>query len=319
MLKKLLLPTALILASVFVAPLAAQDEDLLSMVQDSTMPDASKGPVYATFKTTKIINTQTIETVKKKTMDFRITHRFGNIGASSDGGGHTLWGFDESVDIRFSFDFGITDKIQLGVGRSKLNELIDGSVKWRFLEQTKNNKVPVSVCLYGNMGISPQRESIFYPSNAIIPNKGSFAHRINYFSQLIIARKFNDFISLQLLPSYHHRNFIVENVNFSNDSAKETNGLFVIGFGGRVKITKRIAIIGDYYYVFSKYRQNNTSTPFENPLALGVEIETGGHVFHLTFTNATGILENNLIHTTRDQWFKGGFKFGFNISRVFNL
>lgn len=297
----------------------AQEEDLLSLVQDSTLPDLKKGPVYATFKTTKIINTQTIETVKRKTMDFRITHRFGNMGTASNGGGHTLWGFDESVDIRFSFDFGITDKLQLGVGRSKMNELLDASVKWRFLEQTKNNKIPVSLCLYGNIGVTPQRETIFYPSNAIIPNKGNFIHRVNYFSQLIIARKFNDWLSLQLLPAYHHRNFVVENINFSNDSAKETNGLFVLGFGGRIKITKRIAFIADYYYIFSKYRQNNESTPFENPLAVGVEIETGGHVFHITFTNASGILENNLIPTTRDRWLKGGFKFGFNISRVFNL
>jgi hypothetical protein len=319
MLKKLLLPAALLFIATAFTPALAQDEDLLSMVQDSTLPDATKGPVYATFKTTKIINAQTIETVKKKTMDFRITHRFGNIGTASEGGGHTLWGFDESVDIRFSFDFGITEKLQLGVGRSKLNELLDGSVKWRFLEQSKNGKIPISLCLYGNMGVTPQKETILYPSNAIIPNRGIFAHRINYFSQLIIARKFNDWISLQLLPSYHHRNFILESVNASNGNAKETNGLLVIGFGGRIKITKRMAIIGDYYYIVSKFRQNNKSTPYENPLALGIEIETGGHVFHLTFTNATGILENNLIPNTRDQWLKGGFKFGFNISRVFNL
>lgn len=319
MLKRILLPAAITLAASFSAMLHAQDEDLLALVKDTTAPDMSKSPVYATFKTTRIINCQTIETVKKKTMDFRITHRFGNIGAASDGGGHTLWGFDESVDIRFSFDFGITDKLQLGVGRSKLNELLDGSLKWRFLEQTRNNKIPVSLCLYAAMGVTPQKENILYPANVIIPNKGNFAHRVNYFSQLIIARKFSEGFSLELLPSYHYRNFIVENVNFTNDSAKETNGLFTLGIGGRIKLTRRIAFIADYYYIFSKYRQGNESTPFENPLALGVEIETGGHVFHITFTNATGILENNLIPNTRDRWLKGGFKFGFNISRVFNL
>ncbi len=314
---------SLIITFIFVAGFTvtslAQEEDLLALVQDTTMPDVNKGPVYATFKTTKIINTQTIETVKKKTMDFRITHRFSNMGTSSGGGFHELWGFDESADIRFSFDFGITDKLQLGIGRSKLNELIDGSVKWRFLEQTKNNGIPVSICLYGDVGVTPQEESILYQGPYIYPDRGNFLHRVNYFSQLIIARKFNDFISLQLLPSYHHRNLVVENINFSNDSTKETNGIFALGFGGRIKITKRIAIIGDFYYLFSKFRQNNDATPFENPLALGVEIETGGHVFHITFTNATGILENNLIPNTRDQWLKGGFKFGFNISRVFNL
>ena len=298
--------------------LQAQDDDLLLLVTDSTMPNAAKAKVFATFKTTKLINTQTIETVKKRTMDFRITHRFGNIGGSSGGGGHTMWGFDNSDDIRFSFDFGITDKLQLGFGRSKINELLDGSVKWRFMEQRANNSVPVSICFYGDMGVTPQSESGLYPSSLIIVNKGHIAHRVNYFSQLIIARKFGNRLSMQILPAFHYRNFVVANIN-SNNGSIETNALLVIGAGGRLKITKRMAIIADYYYIVSKYRQNNPTTPFENPFAVGLEFETGGHVFHLTFTNAAGILENNLIYNTRDQWLKGGFKFGFNISRVFNL
>jgi hypothetical protein len=316
MLKKLLLPAAFVFAGCFTS-LKAQD-DLLALVQDSTMPDPGKSPVYATFKTTKIVNAQSIETVKKRTMDFRITHRFGNIGGESGGGAHTMWGFDNSDDIRYSFDFGITNKLQVGWGRSKQNELLDAHVKWRFLEQTVNNKIPVSICVYGDMGVTPQKETNLYPSGVIIPNKGDISHRITYFSEIIIARKFNDWISVQLMPAYHHRNFIVEATN-TNNQGKETNDLLVLGIGGRVKITKRMAIIFDYYYINSKFRQNNTVTPFENPLGVGLEIETGGHVFHLTFTNASGILENNFIPSTKDRWAKGGIKFGFNISRVFNL
>jgi hypothetical protein len=320
MLKKLLFPAAFFIAATCTS-LYAQD-DLLALVADSTMPDPGKSPVYATFKTTKIINAQSIETVKKRTMDFRITHRFGNIGGESGGGGHTMWGFDQSDDIRFSFDFGITDKLQVGVGRSKWNELLDGSVKWRFLEQTVNNKIPLSVCVYSSIGISPQSRAAFYPSNVIIPNlpddpkKVFFAHRINYFSEIIIARKFGDRFSIELMPAYHHRNFVVENTNSAN-GAKETNDLIVFGIGGRIKITKRIAFIADYHYIMSDFRKNNPG--FENPLGVGVEIETGGHVFHLTFTNAAGILENNFIPSTTDKWKDGGIKFGFNISRVFNL
>jgi hypothetical protein len=317
MIKKLVFFHAIVFTSVF-SGLKAQD-DLLALIKDSTMPDAGKAKVFATFKTTRLINTQTTETVKKRTMDFRITHRFGNIGASSNGGGHTLYGLDIAQDIRFSFDFGITSKLQIGVGRSRVNELLDGSVKWKFLEQTVNNKIPVSVCLFGSVGFTPQKESSLYPSNAIIENRGNIAHRVNYFSQLIIARKFGERFSMQILPAFHYRNFIVANVNASNGNAVETNGLLVIGTGGRIKITKRFAIIADYYYIVSKYRQNNTAVPFENPFAIGVEIETGGHVFHLTFTNASGIVENNFIPNTNDRWFKGGFKFGFDISRVFNL
>jgi hypothetical protein len=293
-------------------------DDLLSLVADSTAPDPGKSPVYATFKTTKIINSQSIETVKKKTVDFRITHRFGNMGGASGGGGHTLFGFDQSDDIRFSFDFGLTDKLQLGVGRSKANELIDASVKWRFLEQTQNNKIPVSVCLYASGGITPMLENALYPANVIIANKGNMAHRINYFSQVQIARKFNSWVSIQLIGAYHHRNFVVENINPSN-GAKETNGLMSAGIGARIKLTRRMAFIADYYYIMSPYRQNNTAVTYENPLGVGIEIETGGHVFHLTFTNASNIMENNFIPNTRDQWLKGGFKFGFNISRVFNM
>mgnify|MGYP003338485122 FL=1 len=141
----------------------AQELDLLSFVTDSNLSLSKRFPVFATFKTTRLINSQTIETVKHKTVDFRVTHRFGNIAQKSNGGGHTLWGFDESSDIRISFDFGITDKIQMGFGRSKMNELLDGSFKWRFLDQTQDNSIPLSVCFYGSAGITPKRESALYP------------------------------------------------------------------------------------------------------------------------------------------------------------
>lgn len=300
----------------------AQERSLFSSVSDSNsikFKNLEGSPVYDTFKTTRLINSQTIETVRRKTIVFSVIHRFGNVGNAAHGGFHSFWGFDKAADLRISFDFGITDKLQLGFGRSKMNELLDGSVKWRFLEQTNDNSIPLSVCFYGATGVTPKRQSALYPANVIIPNKGNFLHRINYFSQLIFARKFGDRFSFQLSSSYHHRNFIVEYANASNDSARETNDLFVMGFGGRVKLTKRVAIIADYFYIFSDFRKNNQATPYANPLAFGIEFETGGHVYHLTFTNARGILENNLIPDCRDQWLKGGFKFGLNMSRVFKI
>ncbi len=297
--------------------ISAQD-DLLSLLDSAGGPKVHE-KVSATFKTTKVINMQSTETVKRKTMDFRVTHRFGNIGPESGGGGHTLYGFDNSADIRISFDFGITDNLTLGVGRSKANELIDGLVKWKFLSQTADNHIPLSVAFFGSMSYDPRDASQFYSGTVPGPDfHQNEIHRFAYTSQLLIARKFGSRFSMQIAPTYQHRNFVAGYINADNGK-EETNGLFAVGVGGRIKITKRLAIIADYYYTFSDYRAGNTASPFYSPLAIGIEIETGGHVFHLNFTNASGIIENNYIPYTTDSWLKGGFKFGFNISRVFNL
>ncbi len=294
----------------------AQD-DLLSLVDDGAPKKHEK--VIATFKTSKIINAQSVETVKARTMDFRVTHRFGNIGTQSGGGGHTLFGLDNSTDIRISFDFGITDNLTIGVGRSKEKELIDGLVKWRFLTQTTDNHIPVSVAFFGSMSYNPQTANQFYSGTIKTADfKQKEEHRFAYTSQLLIARKVGNLGSIQLMPTYNHRNFVAANIN-SNNGAEETNDLFSVGIGGRIKITKRISIIADYFYTFSKYRENNPNNPFFAPLAIGFEIETGGHVFHINYTNSAGIIENNFLPNTTDNWLKGGFKLGFNISRVFNL
>ena len=295
----------------------AQD-DLLSLL-DSVETVKTHEKVTATFKTSKVINMQSTETVKAKTMDFRVTHRFGNIGAASGGGAHTLYGFDNSTDIRISFDFGITDDLTLGVGRSKQKELLDGLVKYRILTQTKDNHVPISLAFYGDMSYNPQEAIQFYSGMAANAGfKQNDIHRFAYTSQLIIARKFGSRFSVELVPAFQHRNFVLASINPDN-GAEDVNDLLSVGAGFRLKITKRMAIIADYYYIFSDFRTNNTASPFYNPLAIGLEIETGGHVFHLNFTNASGIIENNYIPNTTDSWLKGGYKFGFNISRVFNI
>jgi hypothetical protein len=295
---------------------AFAQEDLLSLV-DSASPPPKENKVYATFKTTKIISSQSIETVKRKNLDFRVTHRFSNIGTEGNGGAHTLWGFDESQDIRISFDYGITNNLMVGIGRSKMNEMIDGLVKYRFLNQTTDNKIPLSIAFYGDMAVSAMTADQIYFGTVGVKDSGEkFAHRITYVSQLIFARKFGSRLSLQLMPTYVHRNFVKALVNPDN-GAEETNGLFSAGIGGRVKLTKRISIIADYFYTFSDFRRNNSQLEFYDPLAVGVEIETGGHVFHLNFTNSAGIIDANYIPNTRDNWLDGAFKFGFNISRVF--
>jgi hypothetical protein len=287
--------------------------DLLSLV-DSVQKPQTREKIYATFKTTKIINAQSVETVKKRSLDFRITHRFGNIGGASNGGFHTWYGWDAISDIRMAFDYGITDKITLGLARSKYNELIDGTFKCRLLEQTVDNKIPVSLTLYENMGVSPQRSAQFYTGTINVKEK--FAHRISYVNQLIIARKFNSRFSFELLPTYTHLNYVRADINPENNAVAE-NDLISVGVGGRIRLTKRFSILADYFYTFSEFRKNNPVLPYYNPLAIGVEIETGGHVFHLNFTNAVGINENVFITNSPDSWMDGGYKFGFNISRVF--
>lgn len=281
----------------------AQD-DLMKMLDESAPAENTK--VFATFKDIKIINVQTIETVKKQTLAFNITHRFGNVNT----GVHGFYGFDSADNIRFSLDYGVTDKLMIGIGRSKVRELIDASVKFRFLEQTSNNTVPVSIAVYGCAAITPMADLLDQWSRP--------AHRISYSSQLIIARKFGSRLSIELLPTYVHRNYVDGLVN-DNNQAHETNDLLALGVGGRLKITKRSAIIFDYYHTFSAYRRNNDGDPYYAPLSVGYEIETGGHVFHINFTNSSGIVENDYIPYSDDNWLDGGFKMGFNISRVFNL
>ncbi len=294
----------------------AQD-DLLNMLDSAAGAEPkTHDKVTATFKTSKVINAQSTETVKKGTMDFRITHRFGNIGEESGGGIHSLYGWDAISDVRLAFDFGITDKLTIGIARSKRFEAIDGLVKWRFLEQTSDNHVPLSLVLYSDAALTPQDKDQLYSGTEGVEYK--FAHRLSYCSQLIIARKFNWRFSMELLPTYQYRNFVKGFIN-ANNGATETNGLISIGAAMRLKLTKRFAIIADGFYTISEYRTDNPSVAYFMPLSLGVEIETGGHVFHLDLTNAAGITENDFIPNTTDDWLQGGFKFGFNISRVFNI
>lgn len=300
--------------------LAAAAQDNLLKMLDTAGTDKSVNRVTATFKTTKVISMQTPQTMGKGELDFRITHRFGNIGEESNGGVHTLYGWDAISDVRFSFDYGITRNLQIGVARNKMAENLDGAVKWRFLEQTTDNKVPLTLCVYSIASLSPVRKEQLYAGadSTWAADSAKFAHRMVYTTQLVIARKFTPWLSVAITPSYTHRNYVLSRINASNLSVDE-NDLFSVGAGIRLKISRSVSILADYFYVMSDYRKNNPAVPYYNPLAVGIEIETGGHVFHVDFTNASGITENYLIPNSPDSWAKGGYKFGFNISRVFQI
>ena len=196
-----------------------------------------------------------------------------------------------------------------------MNHLLDGTLKWKILKQTANFSMPISLAFFSSTGYTHDQPSTIY-SGIVKDFPTNEAHRFNYFNQLIIASKINNWLSLEILPSYMHRNFIKERLNSDNGSY-DANGFFSIGFGGRIKLNKRLSFIGDYFYNVNSFYQNNTKV--FNPLALGFEIETGGHVFSLFVTNAGGLVENNFIPYTNDSWNKGQVKFGFCISRTFAL
>ncbi|MEO5570579.1 MAG: DUF5777 family beta-barrel protein [Bacteroidia bacterium] len=291
----------LFLLSGFIAQQVSAQDDLMKMALENT--DSTKSKIISTFKTTKLISAQTNETVHKRTLDFRIGHLFGNVGEESNGGYHTLYGLDASNDIRISFEYGITDRLTVGVSRCKRLENLEGLVKYRIFEQTTDNKMPLAVTVFANSAISTveNRENAVYPKTV---------DRLSYTLQLILARKFSSHFSFELLPTLVHRNYVFD--------ANDNNDILALGAGGRLKITRSTSLVADYFYNFDPLRKPNNGYWY-NPLGIGFEIETGGHVFTIMFTNAVGILENDFIPNTTDTWSKAGFKFSFNISRNFRL
>lgn len=288
----------------------AQD-DLANMFQDSVKKHE---PVIATFKSTRIIQGNSIETLKKHELDFRVDHRFGDIGGEF-GGGKTAFGLDNSSDIRIAFEYGVTDRLMAGLSRSKgsggLTQLYEALAKYQLITQTTDDHVPVTVTLFGN-AVASGATSSTVKSDAAYFDK--FSDRVSYTGQVIIGRKFNRSLSLALLPTLVHRNRV---------TYMDENDVFAIGGGGRLKFSNRMALLVEYFYPFrsqeTKDYFKNRGRELYNPLSVGLEIETGGHVFHINFTNSTAILENQFIPETTTSWLQGQFRWGFNISRRFSL
>jgi hypothetical protein len=295
----------------------AQD-DLLSLVDDPSKP-APKQYVIATWKTGRLGNMQTTEPVKKKHLEYRILHRFGNITDNTktlNQLGHTAFGFDAPTDIRMALDYGIIDNLSVGLGRSRINEMVDISIKYRILRQTEKFKIPVTITLFESIGYTTMSTSRLYADVRIKNFKTREAHRLNYFTQLLIASKLNDYISLQIAPAWLHRNFIVQ--RFHPETGEEdANDYFILAVGGRVKFTQRITMFFDYFHQTHKYLNKNPN--YFNPLSVGFEVETGGHIFTLYFANNAALGENNFLVINTESWSKGQFKFGFSISRTFSF
>lgn len=290
-----LLCLSMLLMNVFSAKNSFAQDDLLKALQAQTQTEREK--VIATFKGDRIINVATNETVRKNNLDFRVSHLFGNAGESSGGGPHNLYGLDQSADIRIGFHYGITDRLMVGIARSKRHENLEGLVKFRLLEQTTDNHMPVSVSLAGNVTYST-RSKTYYNENV---------HRLTYFSQVIVARKISTRLSLVFSPGYLHRNIV---------EVDDKNNTISLSGGMRYKFTRSSSVIIDYSHTLG--RKNLLADPID-VLGTGIEIETGGHVFSLMFSNASGILENDYLVNSYDSWGKGGFKLSFIISRMFPM
>ncbi|MBD8487132.1 hypothetical protein IFO69_00090 [Echinicola sp. CAU 1574] len=272
-------------------PLKAQDS-LLDQLESQVQPMDEW--VMGTFKGTRLINGHTIETRGEGNLDFMISHRFGRINS----GAYNFFGLDEA-NIRLGLEYAFTDRLTVGVGRNSFQKVYDGFAKYRLLkQQTGAKQVPISMTLYSSMAVNTFKR----PELPM-----TFERRLSYAHQLLLARKFTEGLSLQLMPSYVHQNLVPTNM--------DKNDLFAVGLGGRLKLTNRTSLNMEYYYRVAP----NENDGFYNVVALGFDIETGGHVFQLHLTNAQSMTETGFIPSTTGNFWDGDIHFGFNISRSFQL
>ncbi len=252
----------------------------------------------ATFKSTRIMNGHSIERMPPGQLDFRISHRFGRINS----GAYEFFGLDQA-NIHFGLEYGIMKWLMIGIGRGTYEKTFDGFAKFTLLRQSSGDRImPVSVSLFSSASLRSARWAD--PSRT-----NYFSSRMSYVGQILIARKINQGFSLQITPTYVHRNLVA--------TETDPNDLYAIGVGGRMKLTKRISLNAEYYYLANP--KTYMSLQVYDPLSVGFDIETGGHVFQLIFTNSLAMIEKGFIGETTGSWLKGDIHFGFNISRVFTL
>ncbi len=279
----------------------AQD-DLLDMLKAE---NTVSSPVLATFKGTRIITGQSNENIAKKHLNFLILHRFGEL--KDDAWYYSLLGIDEAT-VRIAFDYGITDKLMVGVGRSSKTKVYDFSVKYKIAQQKigGNKNFPLAISYYGNMGLNsttftePTRENYF-------------TSRLSFCNQLIIARKINPSISLQITPTFVHRNLV--------NKTSDPNDVIALGLGGSFKITRSTRLNIEYYPRLTGRDEliPNSTDEYEDYLAVGFDIETGGHVFQLMFSNSMYMYEQGFVAQTTGKWSDFGIRLGFNLSRTFSF
>lgn len=260
-----------------------------------------------TFSTSRIINGHSNEILDKGTLEFRVEHKFGDF-AGENGGIQNFFGIDNAADIRVAFEYGLMERMMVGLGRSKgygpYRGLIDGFVKGQLLRQTDDNQMPVSATVLASGALTYAKAS---DNPALITNYPLFSHRFAYAGQLIVSRKFDKLGSVAVMPTYTHRNY----VRFDDQ-----NGLFSLGVAARVPFLEKFAVVAEYYHNFD---QDNLRQEFNNSLAFAFEWMTFGHVFSVYMANAGGFGEQQFIPYTTGDWLKGQYRVGFAITRKFEL
>ncbi len=288
----------LYLGLVFTGPFLFGQSDILDLLKEPETK--SKTYTTATFKGTRIVNGQSNETPGKGVLQFMILHRF---GAFSDDFFYNFFGLD-NANVRIGLDYGINDRLNIGFGRSTLLKTYDGFVKYRLLKQEENG-FPFGLTAYAASFIETQKWNDNLPHNE--------SERFSYAFQWIFTKKFNESVSLALTPSWVHFNVV--------DLRRQDNTIFTLGLSGRYKLTKRVSINAEYFPQINRNfrEENGEDIPYENALSLGFDIETGGHVFQLFFSNSRAVADPHFMARTTGKWLEGDVFFGFNISRVFTL
>jgi len=275
--------------------LHAQDSTLLNMLNDSMSAHKGRTYVTGTFKAEHIVNAQTVEGPASGNLNFVIQHRFGQLNSGS----YNFFGLDNAT-LRLGLDYGITDDLSVGIGRSSYLKTFDGYLKYKLLKQTEGGGMPFTVDILGTVTNYTQND----PGKPYLNAK----YRTAYSGELLIARKITSALSLQVTPTYLHYNLV--------PTVADKNDVFALGLGGRMKITRRMSINAEYDIV---PKNQVVSTTVHNSFSLGWDIETGGHVFQLVFSNSQSMVPTQYLTQTTGTWGKGDIFFGFNISRNFNL
>ncbi len=278
----------------FPAASAAQPKDDLIALLGKEKPPKER--VTNAFKSIRVVSGHSMEFLSPGTMDFRILHRFGQI----DKGYSNLFGLDQA-SMRMGFDFGIFQNLMFGFGRSTYKKELDGYIKFAPIRQaTGTGSFPFTVALVAGMtyNTSPFTDTSIKNYNT---------SRMAFYFQTIIGRKFSNAISLQVTPTMVHNNLV--------PVTPQPNDVYSVGIGARVKFTKRMAFTVDYFRRLTGLEEGVTY----DPLSVGFDIETGGHVFQLHFSNSAGMNERAFITETTNRWDKAEIRFGFNLSRVFQI
>jgi hypothetical protein len=292
--KRFILLTGFALAGMF--PLIAQPDDLAKMLEEEMSKDAEPDYATATFKTTRIINGHTVENVAGGVLDMRISHRFGAINS----GINNFYGLDVAT-MRVSLEYGINRWLMIGGGRSTYEKTYDSFIKAKLLRQSKGSRnMPITLSYFASM----QTKTVPF---AVENRTNFFTSNMFFVHQLIAARKFNESFSFQIMPTLVHRNLV--------DSIASPHDLISIGMGGRMKLSRRTSINVEYFYQLPQFKPEGT----RDVLSIGFDIETGGHVFQLCFTNSPYMVEKAFIHETKGSWKAGDIIGGFNLSRNFTI